>query len=471
MNPTYMPLYEALKRNIERDPVSFHVPGHKYGTVFNKQAYETYQSILQLDATEVEGLDDLHAPEGVIEEAQHMASDFFNSDHTFFLVNGTTVGNMAMILSVCHPWDEIIVQRNCHKSVLNALELSGASPVLISPRYERKTGRHSQVSVEDVEQALKNHPDSKAVFLTYPDYFGRTYDLEKIVEVVHSYRIPLLVDEAHGVHFQLGKPFPVAALTAGADGVAQSAHKMAPAMTMTSFLHVQGDRIDLTRVRHYLQMLQSSSPSYPLMASLDVARAYLASWNSSDKKELFSFLEQVKSLFSSYDYWDVKTTNDPLKLTLEVRGGTGFEWADALDAVGIVPELATTNQILLVFGLAPSMDLMLLKERLNTLDSQLKKHTNRATIIEDQIHFPAVQKLEYSYSFMQRMDVVRVDWQEAAGCVAAEAIIPYPPGIPLVMKGERLDEEQIAQVHSLVSQGARFQNTGMEQGVLVFKGE
>ncbi|WP_406945248.1 aminotransferase class I/II-fold pyridoxal phosphate-dependent enzyme [Halobacillus sp. SY10] len=471
MVSTYIPLYEALKRNIEQKPLSFHVPGHKYGKVFEKQAYEKFQSILQLDATEVEGLDDLHAPEGVIQEAQQLASEFFHSDHTFFLINGTTVGNMAMILSVCHPGDEIIVQRNCHKSVLNALELSGASPVFISPRYERETGRHSHVSAEDVEQALKDHADSKAVFLTYPDYFGRTYDLKKIAEVVHRYRVPLLIDEAHGVHFQLGPPFPQAALTAGADGVAQSAHKMAPAMTMASFLHVQGNRIDLNRVRHYLQMLQSSSPSYPLMASLDVARAYLASWNASDKEDLFSFLEQVKSLFRSYNYWDVKATDDPLKLTLEVLSGTGFEWADALDAVGIVPELATTNQVLLVFGLAPSVDLLLLEERLKTLDSQLKKQTNRATIIENQIQFPAVQKLEYSYSLMQRMDVVRVGWQEAAGYVAAEAIIPYPPGIPLVMKGERLDEQHIAQVHALLSQGARFQNTGMEQGVLVFKGE
>ncbi|MYL51615.1 aminotransferase class I/II-fold pyridoxal phosphate-dependent enzyme [Halobacillus litoralis] len=471
MNPTYMPLYEALKRNIDRNPLSFHVPGHKYGKVFEKQGYEKFQSILQLDATEVEGLDDLHAPEGVIQEAQQLASEFFHSDHTFFLVNGTTVGNMAMILSVCNSGEEIIVQRNCHKSVLNALELSGASPVFISPRYEKETGRHSHVSVEDVEQALRDHPDSKAVFLTYPDYFGKVYDLEEIAEVVHSWRIPLLVDEAHGVHFQLGTPFPKAALTAGADGVAQSAHKMAPAMTMASFLHVQGDRVDLNRIHHYLQMLQSSSPSYPLMASLDVARAYLASWSPSDKEELFSFLEKAKSLFRSYNYWDVRATDDPLKLTLEVTSGTGFEWADVLDGVGIVPELATTNQILLVFGLAPSVDLLLLEERLKTLDSQLKKHTNRATIIEDQIQFPPVQKLEYSYSVMQRMDVVRLDWQEAAGRVAAEAIIPYPPGIPLVMKGERLDEQHIAQVHALLSQGARFQNTGMEQGVLVFKGE
>ncbi|MGR9047992.1 aminotransferase class I/II-fold pyridoxal phosphate-dependent enzyme [Halobacillus faecis] len=471
MDSTYMPLYEALKRNIERNPLSFHVPGHKYGKVFEKQAYEKFQSILQLDATEVGGLDDLHAPEGVIQQAQQMASDFFNSDHTFFLVNGTTVGNMAMILSVCQPGEEIIVQRNCHKSVLNALELSGASPVFISPRYERETGRHSHVSPEDVEQALKDHPESKAVFLTYPDYYGRTYDLGGIAEVVHSYHIPLLVDEAHGVHFQLGAPFPKAALMAGADGVAQSAHKMAPAMTMASFLHVQGERMDLTRVRHYLQMLQSSSPSYPLMASLDVARAYLASWKSSDKEVLFDYLEEVKSLFNSYDYWEVNATDDPLKLTLQVRNGTGFDLADALDTVGIVPELATTHQVLLVFGLAPSVDLMLLEERLKTLDSQLKKRTNRATIIENQIQFPVVQKLEYSYSFMQSMDVVRVGWQEAAGCVAAEAIIPYPPGIPLVMKGERLDEQHIAQVHALVSQGARFQNTGMEQGVLVFKGE
>lgn len=474
LSSTNQPLYEALKRNISKNPMSFHVPGHKYGKVYGKESMVHFQSILDIDATEVNGLDDLHAPEKAIREAQELACHFFNCDHTFFLVNGTTVGNLAMILAVCRPGNQIIVQRNCHKSVLNGLELAGASPVFLSPRYEDETGRYSRVCVEDVEQVLKQYPESKAVFLTYPDYFGRVYNLEEVARVVHKYNIPLLVDEAHGVHFQLEGPFPKPALAAGADVVTQSAHKMAPAMTMASYLHIQGERVDTNRIRHYLQMLQSSSPSYPLMASLDIARSYLSSWGTEDLNLLLPYINRVREIFSSYRHrWEVKSTrgHDPLKLTLDVKKGTGFEVANIMDESGVIPEMATSSQVLLVLGLAPSVNLEQLEFRLRTVDYQLKKVPDRATIREDQIPFPTIQQLELSYSDMQGRNVEKVKWVEAEGRVAAEALIPYPPGIPLVMKGERIGEKQIHNVQNLIKQGARFQNIDMKQGILVFKGE
>lgn len=475
MKENYAPLYEALMNNINKNPISFHVPGHKYGRVFPKDLFPGFESILKLDATEVRGLDDLHAPEEAIQEAQQLASDFFQAKETFFLVNGTTVGNLAMILSVCQPGDEVIVQRNCHKSVLNGLELAGASPVFIAPRYEIETGRYSSILAKDVEEALSRHPNSKAVFLTYPDYFGRTYDLESIAEIVHHYNIPLLVDEAHGVHFHLGEPFPKPALAAGADVVVQSAHKMSPAMTMTSFLHIGGERIDTESIRHYLQVLQSSSPSYLLMASLDLARCYLASWGNSERKELTQFIKDVRQLLDSYDHlFRVKPLHhmdDPLKLTLEAGACSGYELAEAMDAIGIVPEMATSEHVLLVLALAPSFELAELNERLGSLDWQLKNSSNHATIKENQLPVPVVQKLEYSYFDMRKMMVEKVDWPSAPGSVAAEAIIPYPPGIPLIMKGERISESHYHHVTALIKQGARFQNKEIEQGIRVFKGE
>jgi arginine decarboxylase len=471
----YAPLHEALMNNINKNPISFHVPGHKYGKVLPDILFPGIESVLKLDATEVRGLDDLHAPEEAIQEAQQLASDFFQAKETFFLVNGTTVGNLAMILSVCQPGDEIVVQRNCHKSVLNGLELAGASPVFVTPRYEKETERYSNIQAEDVEKALSQHPNSKAVFLTYPDYFGRTYDLESIAEIAHDYNIPLLVDEAHGVHFQLGVPFPKPALAAGADVVVQSAHKMAPALTMASFLHIGGGRVDVEHIRHYLQVLQSSSPSYLLMASLDIARSYMASWGHRERKDMLLFIEDVRQALAAYDHlFKVKPPHlkdDPLKLTLEATVGSGYDLSEALDAIGVVPEMATSDHVLLVLGLAPSFNLEDLNERLRSLDWQLKKDPNRATIKEEQFPFPVIQKLEYSYSDMRKMMDEKVDWSRATGCVAAEAIIPYPPGIPLIMKGERISERHYQDVTTLIKQGARFQNNEIEQGIRVFKGE
>lgn len=179
------------------------------------------------------------------------------------------------------------------------MELANVSPVVISPAYEKETGRYSSITPSSIEQALKEHPDSKGVLLTYPDYFGRAYDLKEIARVVHSKGVPLLIDEAHGVHFHLGDPMPVPALEAGADVVVQSAHKMAPAMTMASYMHVQGKRVDKYVLRHYLQMLQSSSPSYPLMASLDLARKFLSTWREEEREAGLHWAVQVRDVFQS----------------------------------------------------------------------------------------------------------------------------------------------------------------------------
>lgn len=471
MNQQKKPLYEALRRHQENDPISFHVPGHKFGRVFSEDSL--FEQVLKLDATEIHGLDDLHAPEGIIKEAQQLASQYFGSEESFFLINGSTVGNLAMILAVCRPGDQLIVQRNCHKSVLNGLELAGAEPVFVAPEWQEETKRYSRVTAVAMEEALKEYPDAKGVLLTYPDYFGRAYALRDIARVVHRYDLPLLIDEAHGVHFHLGAPFPEPALGAGADVVVQSAHKMGPAMTMASYLHIQSGRVDVRRLKHYLQMLQSSSPSYPLMASLDIARQYLATFTEEAKKETLCFIEETRDLLESYEYWRLlprTVWDDPLKVTLEVRG-YGFEVVEALEEVGVYPELATPSQVLLTFGLGDSFDLDQLRERLDALDWRLKNRSNHATMKIDQPRLPVVQSLAMSFSSMQHTPVEWSDWSQAEGKIAAEAVLPYPPGIAVVLKGERVTKQQIRYIEALIEQGAKFQNEAIEQGIRVFKGE
>ncbi|WP_332603930.1 aminotransferase class I/II-fold pyridoxal phosphate-dependent enzyme, partial [Bacillus sp. S1(2024)] len=335
------PLYKALIQHARRNSHSFHVPGHHNGDVFFDDAKSIFDPLLTIDVTELAGLDDLHHPSGVIKEAQELASQLYGSVESFFLVNGTTVGNLAMILSVCEPGDTILVQRNCHKSVFHAVDLSGAEPVYLAPDVDSAMHVPTHVPLGTIKEALEAYPGAKGLVLTNPTYYGHSADLTEIIteahhygipvlvdeahgahfilgepfpvsalkmgaDIVviiteaHHYGIPVLVDEAHGAHFILGEPFPVSALKMGADIVVQSAHKTLPAMTMGSYLHLNSScRINRDRVAEYLNRLQSSSPSYPIMASLDIARAYVQ--HIIEEQKLSDILQRIQTLKQTFD--------------------------------------------------------------------------------------------------------------------------------------------------------------------------
>lgn len=458
MEQQQLPLYHALLEFHKKHPISFHVPGHKNGHVFPAEAKDVFQSILKIDVTELTGLDDLHAPDGIIADAERLAAAFFQAEQTFFLIGGSTVGNLAMILAACKQGDTVIVQRNCHKSVMNGLELSGAKPVFIAPQYDENVRRYTHPSFSGLQAALEQYPDAKAVIFTYPDYFGSTYNLGDMIELVHSFGIPVLVDEAHGVHFSLGENFPASALSQGADVVVQSAHKMAPAMTMSSYLHCNSKRISSERIVHYLQMLQSSSPSYPLLASLDLARFYLASMTRKAITELMESVQTVKHIFANSTYWDLIASDDPLKITLHVKDGlSAKKVGNLLEQQQIYPELVTEKQILLIHGLAPFTDIGYLKKAMKTVNGQLKNIVKHDTI--DINHFtPArIQELELSYGMMNQLSTKCIPLKAAEGYIAAEAIIPYPPGIAFILKGEKITKAHIEKIQHMKELGLRIQ--------------
>src|SRR5699024_6779739 len=213
------PLFTKLKEFSEQKAVSFHVPGHKNGTIFPESAHAYFAKILQIDLTELTGLDDLHAPREMIKEAEQLTANYFQADHSFFLVGGSTAGNLAMILATTGPGEKIIIQRNCHKSIMNALELAKANPVFIAPKFNQKLQRYTHPDLVGLKKVIKNHSDAKAIVLTYPDYFGNTFALKEIIAYAHQHDMAVLVDEAHGVHFSLGEPFPPSSLKLGADVV------------------------------------------------------------------------------------------------------------------------------------------------------------------------------------------------------------------------------------------------------------
>lgn len=467
MDQREIPILHMLDEFQKKHPISFHVPGHKNGRIFPEGANSYFKGILKLDMTELPGLDDLHAPEKAIAEAEKLTGGFFQSNHSFFLVGGSTSGNLAMILAACKTGDKVLVQRNSHKSIMNGLELAGARPVFLAPQFDQTVQRFTSPTHETLDEALQEHSDAKAVILTYPDYFGKTYEAKKMIELVHHYEIPILVDEAHAVHFSLGEPFPPSTLALGADVVVHSAHKMAPAMTMASLLHVKSNFITKESLAYYLQMIQSSSPSYPLMASLDIARAFLAAQTQETIADILKSAERVKALFSDSRDWKVMPTDDPLKITIQAaKGRSAKDIATLFEKMGIYPELVTDNQILFIHGLSPYTEWELLKKVLKSVKEKLKNYPNHATI--DVVNFfnDNIQELALSYKEMQRLEQHLVPFEESVGHIAAEPVIPYPPGIPFILKGEAITLRHVQAIEQFLEQGVRIQQRN--KGIRIF---
>ncbi|MCM3639425.1 aminotransferase class I/II-fold pyridoxal phosphate-dependent enzyme [Sporosarcina luteola] len=459
MSEQTKPLVQALSKFKEKRPISFHVPGHKNGLLSGLP--EEMQSVLPYDMTELEGLDDLHEPSGVIREAEHRLSALYQSDRSFFLVNGSTVGNLAMMYAACRPGDTVIVQRNAHKSIFHAIELTGAKPVFVSPAWDAHSNTPGAVRFAVVKEAIEAYPDAKAVVLTYPTYYGVAgTELADIIHYSHEKSIPVLVDEAHGAHFVAGDAFPQSALELGADVVVHSAHKTLPAMTMASFLHIRSIIISPERIAHYLGMLQSSSPSYLLMASLDDARAYAESYTKEDQVD---FLEKRRAFIGNLltiPALRIVESDDPLKLLLRVQGYTGFELLARLEMEGVFAELADPFQVLFVLPLLKKSNEYPFSESVQRIAAAVASLPMKEELELMDESIPAdegVSTLTYLPQELHGRETVWKSIEEAVGYVAAASIIPYPPGIPLLLGGEMVTKRHITTLLQYLQMNAKFQ--------------
>lgn len=465
MDQKLTPLYTKLIEHFEKQQSSFHVPGHKFGEVFPDYARKHFSEVLSLDATEVSGLDDLHDPSEKIKEAQELLANFYDTIKSYFLVGGSTAGNLAAIFTVLERGDEVFVQRNSHKSIFHGLELVGAKPILISPMYDDVAKISSAIEISSVNAALTEYPNVKAAIFTNPNYYGMSVDLTPIINLLHKHNIPVIVDEAHGAHFCLGTPFPNSAIKNGADLIIQSAHKMLPAMTMGAYLHINSHRVSQLRLEHYLQVFQSSSPSYPVMASLDLARAFLASLSRDEVKQIVQsiddFGKRVDAIpqLKRVNYSTQKGVRfDPLKVIIQSNVPyTGFELQKRLESKGIYTELADPYNVLFIFGLAPFKNthgvLEILKSSVQ--DNQALTYPKINTYRHDGVY--DITTLSLTFEEMRKLDSQLVSLSSAEGLISAQAVIPYPPGIPILMKGERITGLRINQIRQLHEQGARFQ--------------
>ncbi|AHV94957.1 aminotransferase class I/II-fold pyridoxal phosphate-dependent enzyme [Paenibacillus sabinae] len=491
------PLYEMLERYKAEGKISFHVPGHKNG-----QAYRTDKSaglldeVMTADITEISGSDDLHHPEGVILEAQRLAADCFGAEESFFLVGGSTAGNLALILTVCaEPGTVLLVQRNVHKSVINGLMLAGARAVFLDPLLDDSSGLAVAPSEETVRKALAAWPEAAGLLVTMPNYYGMGSDLAPLARACHDSGVPLLVDEAHGAHYGQHPELPPGALSCGADGVVQSTHKMLAAMTMGAMLHVQGPRLDRALLRQRLAMVQSSSPSYPVMASLDLARRLLHSRRADAFTAGLAAVETVQRGLAELPRFKALrpqapqrhtgggesevsapgqaprsrsgayTTQDPFKVVIYDATGvlSGFELQAELERRGCVPEMSDERHVVLLFSLGSrAEDAVSLLAALRDIDRECppgRPATSGSTPVSTWNNFeprslPA--PVQFSLRPVGEEETECIKLEESEGRVAAEMVIPYPPGIPLLYPGEVITGEINRRLRSLAEAGARF---------------
>lgn len=463
MDAPRIPLLQAILSHLRRSPQAYHVPGHKLGRGLPGELGSWLGAAGRLDLTEVPGLDDLHAPEAAIRDAQQLAAAAFGAEETFYLINGSTAGNMAMVMAAVRPGEKILVPRNLHKSVLNGLVLADAVPVFLQPDIEPDFGIATAMSVATVRDAIHQHPDARAVLVTSPTYHGICSDLAAIAEVVHAAGMVLLVDEAHGAHFAFHEQLPQTAMAAGADAAVQSTHKMLGSLTQTSMLHVQGPRLDRVRLRKRLQALQSTSPSYLLLASLDAARHQMVTAGRERLQQALDALhvgaERLDALPGLRRLQTVAGSPlDPFKWTIDVTGlgYTGPEVYEHLHQSGYTLELSDPRNVLAVFSYADGARQV---DRLVEAFARLEPTAPVAK--KAAVYTTAFSQTERPLSLRDAWErqATAVPLTEAVGRVAAEMVIPYPPGIPLVMPGELWTAELVAQVQELIRAGIRFQGT------------
>jgi arginine decarboxylase len=459
---------EALDALSRADPTLFCTPGHKQGKAMpSAMARLIGHQAYRVDLPDLPGFN-LFEPKGFIATAQVLAAQTFGAEQTWFLVNGSTVGVMAAILATCGPGDKIILPRNVHRSAISGLILSGAHPIFIAPEYDPRWDLVHCITPAAVAEALALHPDAKALLMVSPTYHGGGGDVGAIAHLAHQHGIPLIVDEAHGAHFGFHRDLPPSALALGADLVVQSTHKTLSALTQASMLHQQGSLVDARRVSSILQMLQSSSPSNLLLASLEgtsqqmrdegealmaqtLALAYAARKRLQNMTGL-SILSQPQSPTAGFCYLD------PTRLTVDVSAlGLDGYTADEIctKQFGAIAELPTLRHLTFILSLGnSSADL----DRLFCALEGLRQHSSAKSIISFAPDLTAAAIAPVECPALSPRDAffasqISIPIERAVDQISAQTLCPYPPGIPITLPGERITSAQIALLRHIQASG------------------
>lgn len=451
MDHSKMPLASALEKMRNDKLVPFDVPGHKRGRGNAELTDFLGERCLSVDVNSMKPLDNLCHPVSVIKEAELLAADAFGAKYAFFMVGGTTSAVQTMVLSCVAKDDEIILPRNVHQSVINALVICGAKPVYINPQTDSRLGIALGMRVADVEEAIEQHPNAKAILVNNPTYYGICSDIKRITELAHAKGMKVLADEAHGTHFYFGKNMPISAMAAGADIAAVSMHKSGGSLTQSSLLLI-GDGMDSDYVRTIINLTQTTSASYLLMASLDIARRNLALNGEADFERVVNHAryarEEINDLGGYYAYSKEIINNDSIfdfdetKLSINTYGIglAGIEVYDLLrDEYQIQIEFGDLDNILAYISLG---DLDKNIERLISALCDIKREYSRDNkdLLEVEYITPQVC-MSPQKAFYSRKESLSLE--ECVDKVCGEFVMCYPPGIPIVAPGEMVTQEVV----------------------------
>lgn len=461
------PIYEALERMRRMRVVPFDVPGHKRGRGNQELTDFLGEACMSVDVNSMKPLDNLCHPVSVIRDAEDLAAQAFGADSAFFMVGGTTSAVQSMILYACKNGDKIIMPRNVHRSAINALILCGAVPVYVNPDVNNTLGIALGMSVSQVEQAILENPDAKAVMVNNPTYYGICSDLKKITELAHAHGMLVLVDEAHGTHFYFGDNFPLTAMAAVADMASVSMHKSGGSLTQSSFL-LMGRNVNSDYMRQIVNLTQTTSASYLLLSSLDISRKRLALHGRdifSKTVEMAEYArEEINAIGGYYAYSRELINGDSIydfdisKLSIFTLpiGLAGIEVYDLLrDEYDIQIEFGDIGNILAYISVGDrNRDI----ERLISALSEIKRRfgkTESGLLTQEYIN-PIVAETPRNAFYGGKRSL---PLDEAAGCVCSEFVMCYPPGIPILAPGELITDEIIKYIKYAKEKGCSMTGT------------
>lgn len=475
-------LYQKLMEYSNSDYYPFHMPGHKRQDCLEDMTM--LSEMHSLDITEIEGFDNLHQAEGILKEAQQRAASMYGAEETFFLVNGSTCGILSAISAVAKDGKKLLVARNCHKAVHHGILLNRTEVEYIWPDILEEYDIQGPVPCDQVEEAIRKNRDISGIILTSPTYDGIVSNIREICKVAHQYGLPVIVDEAHGAHFAFHEDFPESAVKQGADIVIHSTHKTLPAFTQTALLHVQGGLIDRSRLKDYLGIYQTSSPSYLLMASMDGAMAWIEKNGSEGFEPLMNLRKEFDEKCRNLKHIEImpwiKGENDPGKLIISVKNTdmSGQELYQLLfEKYQIQMEMVAPTYVL---GIVTPMDTVdgihRLTEALNQIDHGIAEAQNqrddKITEVQKQIDdrisiaYEKDKKLPFYHTLskpqckMTLWDAYQKEkqWESlenAVGRICGKMISLYPPGIPILLPGEEIGEIHVNQIKDALALGMK----------------
>lgn len=460
------PIFDALKKYMEQGTISFHVPGHKHGVGNPELLSFLGKNTMNIDLTIMPDLDSIMYPTGVIKEAEELAAQAFDADSSFFLVNGTSSGIQCMIMTACREGDKILLPRNVHKSVISSVILCGAEPIYIKPEIDKEFGIAMGITLENTYAAVRKNTEAKALFVINTTYYGVASPLPALVKLAHEYDLAVLVDEAHGAHLKFHDSLPFSAMESNADMTASSTHKLAGSLTQSSMLFLKGRRFSPTYVKTVLNLSQTTSPSYILLASLDIARknmffrgenllskaVNLAQWARFKINCIEGFYCMGSEVLDKNEDFDL----DPTKLCICVKelGITGFEASNLLRKKhDIQVELADYYNILAVVGIGDTKKTVsALVHGLASLKQDTGHRRKMAKMpVVNEIHIPELALLPKEAFYSEKRPH---PLKEARGKIAGEVIMAYPPGIPIICPGEIITQDVIDEIVRLKEAGA-----------------